>query len=232
VVGVEVGWLALSAADVPPTSSRWLSPTEAARATAMTVPQRQTDFLLGRWTAKVAVAAMLGTTPDGSIDIVAAGDGAPQVEVAGEAAALTLSITHRAGMAVALVDRAGRPVGCDLELVEPRTAAFVTDYLTEAEQVFATALDTVPDLGANLVWSAKESVLKVTREGLRRPTHHVEITVTAQLPAATGGGWVPYSARLPDGRTFPGWWRRLGGHVLTVAYDGERPPPEELSRDG
>ena len=49
----------------------------------MPVQQRQADFLLGRWTAKVAVAAVLGTTPDGSIDIVAAPDGAPTLLVGG-----------------------------------------------------------------------------------------------------------------------------------------------------
>ena len=197
----------------------------------MPVQQRRADFLLGRWTAKVAVAAVLGTTPDGSIDIVAAPDGAPTLLVHGEPSGLTVSITHRAGVAAALVDRAGRPVGCDLELVEPRTPAFVADYLTADEQRSAAALGPVSDLGANLVWSAKESVLKLLRDGLRRPTHDVEISLSALHPTVATGGWARYDARLVDGRTFPGWWHRLGRHVLTVAYDGERPPPVELSAD-
>lgn len=231
---VDLGWLARTGADVPAGPAgpaAWLSPGELSRAESMVVPKRREEFVLGRWTAKVGVAIVLGRRPDGVIDIRAAPDGAPYVTVAGDPAPLTLSITHRAGTAAVLVDRSARPVGCDLELVEPRTAGFVADYLTPAEQRFVGAWTGGRDLAANLVWSAKESVLKLLRDGLRRDTRDVEITL-GEVADGENALWSPYRAATGDGRTFPGWWRQLGGHILTVAYDGERPPPTELSEDG
>lgn len=224
---VDTGWFAQTMADVPSGPPLWLSPGEAHRAESMTIPKRRSEFLLGRWTAKVAVAIALGSRPDDTVEVAAAPDGSPFVTIAGVRAPITISLTHRAGTAAVLIDRAIRPVGCDLELVEPRTAAFVADYLTPAEQCFVGTCADGRDLAANLVWSAKESVLKLLRDGLRRPALDVEVTVGE----VTDGAWTGYRGRMLDGRTFPGWWRRLGGHILTVAYDTERPPPTELSAD-
>jgi 4'-phosphopantetheinyl transferase len=78
---------------------------------------------------------------------------------------------------------------------------------------------------ANLVWSAKESALKVLQAGLRRDTRSVEVDVVE----ATGQErWARLVVRAEEGSVFPGWWRRYGDFVLTFAADGDPGPPVSL----
>jgi len=78
------------------------------------------------------------------------------------------------------------------------------------------------DLAVALVWLAKESALKALRQGLRLDTRSVEATLD---PAAGDGeGWRPLGVRHGE-RRFAGWWRPVGGHVLTVATDPPCGPP-------
>jgi 4'-phosphopantetheinyl transferase len=155
--------------------------------------------------------------------------GAPYVLVDGVRLKRDVSLTDRAGWAVCVLgppaDRAGRPavdppaVGCDLELVEARSPAFVRDFFTAKEQRYVTA-HADPDAqqaAANLVWSAKESALKVLRTGLRRDTRSVEVTLG---DGPVFDGWAPLVVRAAEGGRYPGWWRRSGRFVLTVVCDG------------
>jgi hypothetical protein len=57
---IEVHWLEQTKADVPPQND-WLSPAETALLNAMRFAKRRTDWRLGRWTAKNAVAVYLNT---------------------------------------------------------------------------------------------------------------------------------------------------------------------------
>jgi 4'-phosphopantetheinyl transferase len=121
---------------------------------------------------------------------------------------------------VCLLGGAPGAVGCDLELVEPRSAAFVRHFFTSTEQ---QAIH--DDLTANLLWSAKESVLKVLRTGLRRDTRTVEVV------AEPGGAeWTSLTACTIEGTIYPGWWRRIGDFILTVAADHPAPAPKPLEQ--
>ena len=60
--------------------------------------------------------------------------GAPYVLAEGAPPGLEVSLTDRAGWAVCLVGTAMGRLGCDLELVEPRSAGFVADFLTALER--------------------------------------------------------------------------------------------------
>lgn len=221
---VAVHWLEQAAADVPATDD-WLAPAERARQAELRAPGRRADWRLGRWTAKRAVAARLavaGSTPaPAAVEVRAAADGAPEVLVGGRPAPLAISLSHRAGLAVCMAAPAGAALGCDLELVEPRSDAFVADYLTAPERAAvqaATATDR--PLLVTLLWSAKESALKALRAGLRLDTRWVAV----EPPAPAGPGrWRPLTVRHPaTGRVFPGWWRHDAGRVLTMVAT---PPP-------
>ena len=163
-------WLARGEDQLPATAD-WLSAAEHGRAQALRYTKRRTDFLLGRWTLKLAVARVLGWPDDpgvlARIESRAAPGGAPRLYVDGQPAARGVSLSDRAGCAVCLVADRAVPVGCDVELVEPRSDAFVNDYLTQAEQRLAGAPGPLRDTAANLIWSAKESALKVLGTGLR-----------------------------------------------------------------
>ncbi|MCC6849378.1 MAG: 4'-phosphopantetheinyl transferase superfamily protein [Deltaproteobacteria bacterium] len=223
-------WLSHHEDDLP-AGIDWLVAPEAARAAAMRYTKRHTEYLLARWTAKAALAAHLGLSATAAglarLEVRNARDGAPEVLLDGATLPIALSLTDRAGHAVCALAPAGLAIGCDLELVEERSAAFVADYLTEAEQrlVASGGDDADRHRLANLVWSAKESALKVLRTGLRRSTLSVEVEL---LPTPPGAGWAPLLVRAAEGRRFPGWWRRYGDFLLTVAAESEIPPPAAL----
>jgi 4'-phosphopantetheinyl transferase len=219
-------WLACGVAEVPDDDG-WLTPPEAARLNRMRYVKRRSEARLGRWTAKRTLARALGLPGDPAglnrIVIRNAPDGAPYAIVDDAPAPFTIAMTDRADWAACALIGSDDRIGCDLELVEPRSDRFVEDYFTPAEQRTVRSGD-IPLL-ANLVWSAKESALKVLRTGLRRDTRSVEV----RLDEAVGNGpWHPLNVATDDGRTFPGWWLRYGEFLLTVAGAVETPPPTSL----
>ncbi len=215
----ELGWLTRPRADVP-AGERWLGPREREVLARLRVPKRREDWLLGRWTSKLAAAAWLGTTPE-RVEVIAAPDGAPQPYVDGEPAPLALSLSHRAGRALAVVADQPATVGCDLELVELRSDAFVRGWLSAAEQAMVAAAGNGRALAANLFWTAKEAAAKVRREGLRLDVRDAVVDpVPAELAAP---GWHPLRVSW-DGLTIAGWWREEPGWVMVVAAD---PAPGE-----
>lgn len=206
----------------------------------MRFPKRRGEYLLRRWVGKRAVAARAGLPTDvaalARIEVLNRATGAPYVALDGADAPWELSLSDRAGCAVAVVaaveeGRLGRPtaLGVDLEVVEPRSEGFVSDFLTPAEQRWvseqAEAGRMGPDAAANLVWSAKEAALKVLRLGLRADTRSVEVTAEVRVRE---DGWARLTVARPDGRVLPGWWRREGVYLLTVASDHEQEPPSML----
>jgi 4'-phosphopantetheinyl transferase len=213
-----------------PAAADWLSAAERSRAGALRYTKRRTDFLLGRWTLKLAVAKALGWPDDPAvlarIEGRTAPTGAPLLYIDGLPADRGVSLTDRAGCAVCLV--AARPVavGCDVEIIEPRSDAFVRDYLTLAEQRLVGAAGPARHTAANLVWSAKESALKVLRTGLRRDTRSVEVEVDELSPPERT--WSALRVRTAEGEVFPGWWRRSGPFLVTACWPGGGPPPGAL----
>ncbi len=237
---MQTGWLEQTAADVP-ASDDWLGGREAALLSRMRFPKRRTDWRLGRWTAKLAVAAYLNLPADqqdlAAIEILPAASGAPEVFVSGQATAVAISISHRDGVAVCSVASPGVALGCDIEVAEPRGDAFTTDYFTAAEQLLIsqTTVALRPAVLA-LLWSAKESVLKALTLGLREDPRCVAISVRGAVTQDGDAGWRPLEASYA-GETFQGWWRRTGTVISTlVARPAEKragfcaPEPVSLYR--
>lgn len=223
-----VRWLARGMHQVPE-SSDWLAPAERCRLQTLRFPKRRIEVRLARWAAKQAVARALDLRRDhgtlAKIEIRAASSGAPGAFVAEAPAPLAVSLTDRADWAVCVVAPRDVAVGCDLELVEERSEVFVRDWFTSTEQdlVFGAGGEDRALL-SNLVWSAKESALKVLETGLRRDTRSVEVAVTA----AGGDRWAELAVRTEEGRRFSGWWRRYGDFLLTVVSDAAVAPPVSL----
>jgi len=225
---IHLRYLLAEATDVPD-GDTWLAPSEAAFQQTLHVPHRRADWRLGRWAAKKALAAWLGQpiAPD-RIAIHPAPDGAPEMLLDGAAAPVALSYSHRAGRALCALASPGTILGCDLELIEPRTDAFIADYFTAAERDLVTQAPS-PDrpLLANCLWSAKESALKALRTGLRMDTRSVEVDLE-DWRAEGSQPWNPLRVRLVEtGEIFQGWWRREGESLLTLCAS---PPPGEPAR--
>jgi 4'-phosphopantetheinyl transferase len=222
--GSRILWLAENDSGVPGDLA-WLSGPERAEAEAMRIAVRRRAFLLRRWTARRLLAPLLGldggTRVLSRIEIRRSAAGAPHVFLDGAAAPLSLSITDREDVAVAAVAPAGVCIGCDLETIEPRSPAFVEDFLGEDEARFVAAGGDVETrhLRANLVWSAKESVLKALGVGLRRDTRSVTTRFADAGGAGAGEDWRPFTAHAPGTGEFEGWWRRSRSFVVAVAAD-------------
>jgi 4'-phosphopantetheinyl transferase len=208
-------WLTRSRADLP-RGYGWLGERERAVLAGLRFERRRDDWLLGRWTAKCAVAAHAGVAPN-RVEVLAAPDGVPEAWVDGERAALSLSLSHRAGRALTAIADPRQRIGCDLELVEPRSGAFVREWLAPAERELVR-VGADPPLTANLVWTAKEAAAKVQREGLRLDVRNAAATI-----GDGGGEWKPLTIAWPDGAPTCGWWRAEPGWVMTVAA---APAPE------
>jgi 4'-phosphopantetheinyl transferase len=223
----EIYWLTQSMGDVP-RQDDWLTPGEEATLAKLKFPKRRADWRLGRWTAKCALrnrfAAMLGTRCHDVIEIRAAASGAPVVFIHDEPAPIAISISHSNGVGLCVVSDCKIDVGCDAELVEPRSSAFVTDFFSAEERhAIEQAQPGARPLLTTLMWSAKESVLKVLREGLRRDTRSIAVDVDFENGENGDDNWNRFTARCANGaQSFEGWWRSADRHVYTVAAG--RPP--------
>ncbi len=223
----RVSWTS-AGLDHVPAGDAWMDDVERVRIAGMRYTKRRTEALLARYTAKTAVALALGLDHDpaslGRITVRNAPDGAPEASVDARDAGIVIAMTDRADWAACTVLHGADRVGCDLELVEPRSAAFVSDYFTNAErEVVAGAPADERPLLANLIWSAKESALKVLRTGLRRDTR----TVAVVLEPGRDEGWSPLVIDTGASQ-LTGWWIRYGEFVMTVAAAVATDPPVAL----
>jgi 4'-phosphopantetheinyl transferase len=247
----DVYWLQQSEADVP-VNNEWLSDNEKLRLGKMRFPKRRADWLLGRWTAKRTVAALLNVPGNPSaltnIEIRPALSGAPEAFLANRPAELTISLSHRSGTAICAVAALEVELGCDVEVVESHSEAFVADYFTDEEQ-HLVAQTSPPDRWrtVTLLWSAKESALQALHAGLRLDTRSVIVLpedsarsreedrgncadfASYATPRDNDGHyWRRLRVHHISGQVFEGWWRHTDSFVLTLVAEPPPAPPISL----
>lgn len=207
----------------------WLSAAERQRLDGLRFEKRRRDWLLGRWTAKRAVAEafadrFVASPPLAALEIETDPSGAPFARLAGERLPLSLSISHSGGAAFCAAlwaDSGAEAVGADLERVEPRDAGLARDFFTDEEVAACGGRPQDRDLLVNAVWSAKEAVLKALRRGTSVDTRSVTCLLEGAAERASGE-WRPFSVRCaPELRDDPapirGFWQVREGYVLTLA---------------
>jgi 4'-phosphopantetheinyl transferase len=220
---MQVYWLEQIEGDVAP-GNDWLSASEAACQHVLRFAKRRADWRLGRWTAKRAVSTYLNLPAHplafANVEIRAEASGAPEAFVDARPAALTISLSHRDGRAICAVAPIGVELGCDLEVVEPRSDAFLSDYFAAEEQALVAREPAAaqPRL-VTLLWSAKESTLKALHAGLRLDTRSVIVSPESSFDVC---GWSPVQARCSADRIFHGWWRQTENIMRTLV--ASRPP--------
>ena len=212
-----------------PAGLEWLTAAERARLESFRFDKRRRDWLLGRWTAKQALMTVAALSNPDRVEIATAGDGAPVPRVDGRPFGGVISLSHSNDRAYCAVTFDRTELGCDIELVEPRGAAFVETYFTDAESDRIINADRRHrNLLTTMIWSAKESVLKALRIGLGVDTRSVEIVpdhnfTDHRLREATA--WQAGRAFVQDAGEFGCWWRRDGDFVLSIAARAPLPAP-------
>ncbi|MBO9325117.1 MAG: 4'-phosphopantetheinyl transferase superfamily protein [Roseiflexus sp.] len=226
-----VYWLIQTLADHPALACAeapegMLSIGEQVRFQLLKHAKRRRDWLLGRWTAKRLTAQYIETITGrrpalSDIVITTDPDGAPRLHSRNGYAfinQLAISISHSHGYAFcALTDVPGYRPGVDIEYIEQRHPAFVSDFFTDAEieRVHRTPPLAQPLL-TTAIWSAKEAVLKSIRRGLTVDTRC--IVCLPEEPVADG--WSPVTVMCSpelNATVRCVWWRQIGRFVLTLA---------------
>ena len=218
---MHVYWLEQTVADIP-NKNDWLSGSELAYLGGLCFLKRRADWRLGRWTAKRALISYLKLPCHPSvlakIEIRSASSGEPEVFINGNPARVAISLSHSAGRALCAVMPEGVNLGCDLELIEPRSAAFLADYFTvEERDLVGCAPATELDPLSTLLWSGKESALKALHAGLRLATS--EVVVSPGNISIGPDRWSRMQVRHIDGRLFYGWWQHDDNFVRTLVAD-------------
>jgi 4'-phosphopantetheinyl transferase len=228
--------LAWGSTSAVPHGTAWLTAAEREVLSLLRLPKRRRDWRLGRWLAKEAVLGVLAdpSLRLGEVEILPTPGGAPVARVsrcgAGPEVAVSLSHSRGAGMATAV--RGVLRVGCDVEAVERRSPAFLRDYLTDGEREWVASAPVGSEARAALVWSAKESALKVLGEGLRLDTRSVCVSVPERAPdpSATSGPpaelWRPLRVDVSGGDRLTGWWSLQGDFVWTLLASRSLPAPD------
>jgi len=212
----DATWLIVAAQDVP-SDDDWLGERERWALERLTFRRRRAEWRVGRWAAKQTLVTS-GLAPAETrlddLEVLAAADGAPGAWIGGRRLDAALSISHRDGAAAALVCGPDRIAGCDLELIEPRSPSFASDWFTGGEMASLEGLvGPGRDRLVTMIWSAKESALKAVHQGLRLDTREVEITSGRERPDREG--WMPFVASI-QGRDLSGWWRDEGHWLMTA----------------
>ena len=224
---MRVNWLSQSLQQVPD-DVHWLHPREQEVLEGFKFAKRRNDWLLGRWTAKQCVEAWLISKDSGvplnELAIIAADDGAPEVFYKDKLLDRIISISHSHGVGLAAICNRTHIMGCDLEKIETRSPLFIEDYFTDKERSFILGNgEEHTSLLANLIWSAKESVVKALRVGLSIDTKLIEIHCS---PTTNEGEWQHFDIRYPKvDHALHGKWQLLSGHVVTIVCDQEQFKP-------
>ena len=195
----------------------WLTKNERARLEGFRFEKRRRDWLLGRWTAKLALLEVSGV-PERYIqrfEVASAPNGAPMPKFDGWPYRARLSLSHSHDRAFSTVSRETTVLGCDIELVEPRSEEFVETYFTDSERTHVEdASPLFRDSLVTKIWSAKESTLKALHIGLQSDTRNVEVIDDGDC---AGEGWGIARTVVADVGEFNCLWRHDGPFILSIA---------------
>ncbi len=229
--------------DPAPPDLSWLSRNESDFLLALRSEKRRCDWLRGRRLAKRLCRLAFpdfAAAPLSGFEILALPTGAPAVRLPDgtRLAEGTLSLSHRHDAAAcAVVQSEVLRIGIDIEWIEPRSDALVGSFFTTSEQALLDNVeaDAERQILANVVWSAKEAVLKAIGVGLSEDTRAFSCLPDWNADRAPDAwGPVRFVTERPL-RSSPLIapalrWREEDGYVATLAVvrvPRDNPTPQE-----
>lgn len=225
-----IHWLIESVQDMQEQPDWFLSPAEQAKYAEFQFDKRRREWLLGRWTAKRLVQAVMLEQDNrmialDAIEIANDADGAPYATFQFPHYPFHISLSHSFDRAFCAAS--ATRVGADLERILPREQNLVNDFFTTDEIARVNGcLPGTRDLVINAIWSAKEAALKALRKGLSVDTRVVEISLApfALAPEHWTDFQIHFAGGDADWSPLRGWWRVTDGFVLTLAANIQETP--------
>jgi len=153
-----------------------LHPQEAKSFEAMQHDKRKKDYLLGRYSAKMALALLSG---ESELDKILVGQGVFNHPVVGGSCriqGLEVAITHCDGLGAAVAFSMVYPLGIDIERVSIDRIRVMEKETTVIEQRILQSLNLPEGVSLASFWTAKEALSKVLKTGMTAPFHIYEIS--------------------------------------------------------
>ncbi len=142
----------------------FLNQTEQHYLNTLSYPRRQKSYLLGRFTAKQAVAALTKESDLRQIGIQWGVFKQPLVEY--KVGNIQVSIAHTEEWGIALAFPEAHPLGIDLEKTTVSRAEAIKNYLSTTERHESQKLNFSPKISWMMLWTIKEALSKVLKTGL------------------------------------------------------------------
>lgn len=215
---MKIYWTVDSIADLLqryPSAPSLLTAKEAETYEKLTVTKRQCEWLAGRIAIKELARKIHPTLNYLEAEVRRLMNGKPWLAMGGEKRG-EISISHSGRYILAAYTENDRPIGVDLEKIEPRSKEMIETFFTTKE---ANALSKVPEplrqFAANLIWSAKEAILKMEGCGLSVDTRSVEVTLPTLDELVSCRGAV--TATSPkDHHEYSGGFNYFDGYISTI----------------
>lgn len=152
----------------------FLHPEEKVYYDNLCVDRRRMSFLLGRKSAKQAIAELTGHTDLQSIAITYGVFQFPVVK-GPFMQSVQVSISHSDDAGIALAFPEAHPMAIDIESVRDHKCQVMKGIIGEAEARLIEAADLPYAIGSTLLWTIKEAFSKVIRTGLTIDFKLIEI---------------------------------------------------------
>ncbi len=198
----------------------WLHPSERQVYETFRFEKRKNDWLTGRWTAKNLLKdTWFNNLNLEYIEIKAGENRAPFVYINNVLSKKNITISHSQGMAFCASSPEHISIGCDMEKIESRSPHFITDYYTDFE---INKINSHPHTKYSketlftIFWSAKESVMKVLRTGMKLHPHRLEVT---SIAPNNHKGFRLMVKHADTGIKYYGWGQVSGEMVFVMMSD-------------
>ena len=149
-------------------ANRFLSPNELACLEQLRFEARRRSWLLGRYSAKEALAGFLGRADRTEVE-VKSGVFQQPVVVGLATQNAQVSLSHCANLGVAVAFGEEHPLAVDVEEVNAERVVTMQSQMTAAERSMLVTLPGESSALAALAWTAKEALSKVLKTGLMTP---------------------------------------------------------------
>ncbi len=145
-----------------------MHPQELSYYNSLIFDKRKRSYLIGRYAAKRAIAALTHERNLQNI-LIQHGIFNQPIVTYRDLHNVQVSITHCDEIGAAIVFSEAHPMGLDIERINTDKEVLIESQLTEAERKFVKTILCPYDILLPLLWAAKEALSKILKTGLVTP---------------------------------------------------------------